>query len=136
MLCLEELYLFSQFSENEKEEKIANGILSSIINKLILLFDEELSFIEIDKYLIVRKYLELFETYFLKSFSSRLAEYTNPEIEVQNKTILNKNYTIGNYYIYFGDNSHQIIKLKNIEVNNGNFIKKCIGENTPIVFNS
>ena len=50
MLCLEELYLFSQFSENEKEEKIANGILSSIINKLILLFDEELSFIEIDKY--------------------------------------------------------------------------------------
>jgi len=42
------------------------------------------------------KYLELFETYFLKSFSSRLAEYTNPEIEVQNKTILNKNYTIVN----------------------------------------
>ena len=29
------------------------------------------------------KYLELFESYFLKSFSSRLAEYTNPEIEVQ-----------------------------------------------------
>ena len=42
------------------------------------------------------KYLELFETYFLKSFSSRLAEYTNPEIEVQNKTVLNKNYTIVN----------------------------------------
>ena len=30
---------------------------------------------------------------------------------------LNKNYIIGNYYIYFGDNNHQIIKLKNIEVN-------------------
>ena len=39
-------------------------------------------------------YSELFERYFLKSFSSRLAEYTNPEIEVQNKEILNKNYTI------------------------------------------
>ena len=35
MLCLEELYLFSQFWENEKEEKIANGIISSIVNKLI-----------------------------------------------------------------------------------------------------
>jgi phospholipid transport system substrate-binding protein len=34
--------------------------------------------------------------YFLKSFSSRLAEYTNPEIEVQGKEILNKNYTIVN----------------------------------------
>ena len=47
---------------------------------------------------------------------------------------LNKNYTIGNYYIYFGDNNHQIIKLKNIEVNNGNFIKKCIGENNEIIY--
>ena len=39
-------------------------------------------------------YSELFEKYFLKSFSSRLAEYTNPEIEVIDKEILNENYTI------------------------------------------
>ena len=39
-------------------------------------------------------YLNLFENYFLKSFSSRLAEYTNPEIDVKNKQILNNNYTI------------------------------------------
>ena len=31
---------------------------------------------------------------FLKSFSSRLAEYTNPEIEVKEKVVLNKNYTM------------------------------------------
>ena len=42
------------------------------------------------------QYAKLFEDYFLKSFSSRLAEYTNPEIEVKNKKILNKNYTIVN----------------------------------------
>ena len=42
------------------------------------------------------KYSELFEKYFLKSFSSRLAEYTNPEIEVTGKEVLNKNYTIVN----------------------------------------
>ena len=41
-----------------------------------------------------KKYGELFENYFLKSFSSRLAEYTNPEIDVQSKEILNENYTI------------------------------------------
>jgi len=41
-----------------------------------------------------KKYLELFENYFLKSFSSRLSEYTNPKIEVQGKEVLNKNYTI------------------------------------------
>jgi len=42
------------------------------------------------------KYLELFEKYFLKSFSSRLAEYTNPEINVNGKEVLNKNYTLVN----------------------------------------
>ena len=40
------------------------------------------------------RYLDLFEGYFLKSFSSRLSEYTNPKIEVQEKKVLNKNYTI------------------------------------------
>ena len=39
-------------------------------------------------------YSILFERYFLKSFSSRLAEYTNPEIDVKNKEILNENYTM------------------------------------------
>tara|TARA_B100000989_G_scaffold225520_1_gene172786 strand:+ start:1682 stop:2272 length:591 start_codon:yes stop_codon:yes gene_type:complete len=41
-------------------------------------------------------YSNLFEEYFLKSFSSRLAEYTNPEIDVTNKEKLNNNYTIVN----------------------------------------
>tara|TARA_B100001121_G_scaffold263693_1_gene244683 strand:- start:90 stop:677 length:588 start_codon:yes stop_codon:yes gene_type:complete len=41
-------------------------------------------------------YLKLFEKYFLKSFSSRLSEYTNPEIDVFGKEVLNKNYTIVN----------------------------------------
>ena len=41
-------------------------------------------------------YSERFENYFLKSFSSRLAEYTNPEIDVFAKQVLNKNYTIVN----------------------------------------
>jgi phospholipid transport system substrate-binding protein len=43
-----------------------------------------------------REYAILFEKYFLKSFSSRLAEYTNPEIDVQSKEILSENYTIVN----------------------------------------
>ena len=43
-----------------------------------------------------QKYFDLFENYFLKSFSSRLSEYTNPKIEVQSKKAINKNYTIVN----------------------------------------
>jgi phospholipid transport system substrate-binding protein len=44
----------------------------------------------------IKQYSELFEEYFLKSFSSRLAEYTNPEIDVFAKEVINKNYTIVN----------------------------------------
>ena len=41
-----------------------------------------------------KKYAYLFDQYFLKSFASRLAEYSNPEIEVKSKKKLNKNYTM------------------------------------------
>ena len=40
------------------------------------------------------EYKMLFREYFLKSFASRLAEYSNPEIEVVSKKRLNKNYTM------------------------------------------
>jgi len=42
----------------------------------------------------LKKYEEVFAKYFLKSFSSRLAEYSNPEIEVDSKKKINENYTI------------------------------------------
>ena len=42
----------------------------------------------------IAKYKKVFSQYFLKSFSSRLAEYSNPEIEVNSKKKINKNYTI------------------------------------------
>ena len=41
-----------------------------------------------------KEYEILFEKYFLKSFASRLAEYSNPEIEVISKKKLNDNYTM------------------------------------------
>ena len=40
------------------------------------------------------KYLDLFEEYFLKTFASRLAEYSNPEIKVSNSKKLNENYSM------------------------------------------
>ena len=41
-----------------------------------------------------KQYNALFEKYFLKTFASRLAEYSNPEIEVKSQKKLNENYTI------------------------------------------
>jgi len=41
-----------------------------------------------------KEYSEVFKNYFLNSFSSRLAEYSNPVIEVNSKEKINDNYTI------------------------------------------
>ena len=53
-------------------------------------------------------YSKLFEEYFLKSFSSRLAEYTNPEIDVISKDKLNQNYTIVNSILIATDERPEI----------------------------
>jgi len=55
-----------------------------------------------------QKYFDLFEDYFLKSFSSRLSEYTNPKIEVQSKKIINKNYTIVNSVLVSTSNRPEV----------------------------
>ena len=41
-----------------------------------------------------KKYLFLFEKYFLKSFSSRLSEWTDPHIDVNSTKVINENYTM------------------------------------------
>ena len=47
--------------------------------------DEELS-----------KYFKLYKKYFLKNFSSRLIDYTNPEIIIVDENVINENFTIVN----------------------------------------
>ncbi len=42
----------------------------------------------------INEYKELFRKYFLKSFSSRLSEYTDPKINVLSEEVINKKYTI------------------------------------------
>ena len=41
-----------------------------------------------------KEYLDIFKEYFLKSFSSRLAEYTDPKIRVDSQKKLNEKYTM------------------------------------------
>ena len=42
----------------------------------------------------LKEYLTLFEKYFLKSFSSRLTDYSEPKIDVVSTEVLNPKYTI------------------------------------------
>ena len=42
----------------------------------------------------LKKYVDLFEKYFLKSFTSRLTDYSDPKIDVLSIEVLNPKYTI------------------------------------------
>ena len=81
-----------------------------------------------------KKYNILFKDYFLKTFSSRLAEYTNPEIDVFNKEVLSENYTIVNS-ILKGTTERPEIKIdwriytKNKDNNSIIFIQYIFTEN-------
>ena len=100
--------IFVQSTVNRASKLLADNITrEQKINKLQLIAKDTVDINGIGYYslgaarknlsdLDKAKYLELFEKYFLKSFSSRLAEYTNPEIDVFAKEVLNKNYTIVN----------------------------------------
>ena len=56
----------------------------------------------------INEYQEVFKEYFLKSFSSRLAEYSNPEIEVESKKKINENYTIVSSKLVSTDNRPEV----------------------------
>tara|TARA_Y100001935_G_scaffold237374_1_gene222804 strand:- start:56 stop:643 length:588 start_codon:yes stop_codon:yes gene_type:complete len=100
--------IFVQSTVNRASKLLAEDISKSEkIEKLKLIAKETVDITGIGFYTLgakrksltseeKKKYSKLFEEYFLKSFSSRLAEYTNPEIDVTNKEKLNDNYTIVN----------------------------------------
>ena len=57
------------------------------------------------------KYLKLFNKYFLKSFSSRLAEYSDPKINVLSQEKISEKYTIVSS-ILLGTDKRPEVKIK------------------------
>ena len=59
--CLGEIYLFKVFAKTPQELRATKGIITNLINRLIIMLDEELLFAEWDKYLIIRDLMKKFE---------------------------------------------------------------------------
>ena len=87
--------LGGNFTKQERIEKLKDIARETVDIEGISLYSLGVHRKTITEEQLIR-YKKVFRSYFLKSFSSRLAEYTNPEIEVQGKEMLNKNYTIVN----------------------------------------
>jgi len=85
--------LTNNFSKEEKIEKLKEVALETVDVKGIgyyTLGKHRKNLNDQQK----KKYSELFNKYFLKSFSSRLAEYSNPKINVNSQEKINEKYTI------------------------------------------
>ena len=85
--------LVENFSKDEKMEKLRSIALKSVDIKGIgqyTLGSHRKSLSDSQK----EKYNELFKKYFLKSFASRLSDYTDPKINVLSMEKLNEKYTI------------------------------------------
>jgi phospholipid transport system substrate-binding protein len=85
--------LINNFSKEKKMEKLKAIALKSVDIKGIGLYSlgsHRKNLSDNQK----EKYNELFKKYFLKSFSSRLSDYTDPKINVLSMEKLNNKYTI------------------------------------------
>jgi phospholipid transport system substrate-binding protein len=85
--------LLNNFSKEDKMEKLKAIALKSVDIKGIGLYSlgsHRKNLSDNQK----EKYSELFKKYFLKSFSSRLSDYTDPKINVLSMEKLNNKYTI------------------------------------------
>ena len=54
------------------------------------------------------EYLEIFRKYFLKSFASRLAQYSDPKIRVDSEKYLNKKYTMVSSFLVATDDKPEV----------------------------
>ena len=59
--CVGEIYLFQVYAKSDTEKRATKGIISNLLNRLIIMLDEEMLFAECEKYLLVRRYMEDFE---------------------------------------------------------------------------
>ena len=85
--------LSSDLTKDERVEELKNIAIQTVDIEGISLYSlgSYRKIITNDQLL---RYKKVFKNYFLKSFSSRLAEYSNPEIDVYAKKKINDNYTI------------------------------------------
>ena len=85
--------LINNFSKKKKMEKLKAIALKSVDIKGIGLYSLGSHRKNLSDYQ-KEKYSELFKKYFLKSFSSRLSDYTDPKINVISMEKINNKYTI------------------------------------------
>ena len=59
--CLTEIYLFKSMAKTDAERKASKGIVTNMLNRLIIMMDEEMLFAEVGKYMKCMAWMKEFE---------------------------------------------------------------------------
>lgn len=59
--CVAEIFLFQMLAKTDEEKRATKGIITNMLNRLIIMMDEELLFADANKYLVLRGLIENFE---------------------------------------------------------------------------
>ena len=60
--CALEIWRFEEQASGELEKKMCKGIISNLLNRIIVMMDEEMIFNECARYIVLRKLIEKFES--------------------------------------------------------------------------
>ena len=58
--CVLEIYKFHLYSKTDKEKQMAKGIITNLINRLIITMDEELVYKDFNRYILLRDFINKF----------------------------------------------------------------------------
>ena len=75
--CVIEIFKFELWAKDDKERKMCKGIISNLLNRIIVMMDEELLFCEVQNDLLLRKFIEKFEISFAKKTGAKFALTTS-----------------------------------------------------------
>ena len=109
--CLSEIYMFEKYSQNEQEKQASKGIITNLVNRLIIMMDEEMLFVEVNKYIKCMKWIKLFNEGNRENFEL-LVKVCKTMIGAK---LLRLNSDIYSYW-WRGAGVYKVIEINNFEI--------------------
>lgn len=114
--CLSEIYMFEKYSQNEQEKRASKGIITNLLNRLVIMMDEEMLFVEVNKYIKCMKWIKLFNEGNRENFEL-LVKVCKTMIGAR---LLRLNSDIYSYW-WRGAGVYKVIKINNVENEKENY---------------
>ena len=113
--CLSEIYMFQKYSKTEQEKRASKGIITNLINRLVIMMDEEMLFVEIDKYMKCMKWIKMFNEGNREKFELLVKVCKT----MTGARLLRLNSDIYSYW-WRGAGVYNVVKLENVTIEKEN----------------